>query len=93
MAEPELKRIKILLMGQPNTGKTNLMLRYFKNGFDENYEPTQGTHMATRKFNYKKSQLDVEVLEIGGAALKNLIPQTLHGKLLLKRNRRNCLYL
>ena len=76
----DLRRIKILFLGQPDTGKTNLMLRYFKNTFEEKYEPTNGSHMASRKFSYKKTQLDVEVLEIGGNSLKNLMSQTFHGR-------------
>ena len=77
--EIDAKRIKILVLGSAGSGKTNLLLRYFKNTFDESYQPTSGSHMANRKFNYKKSQLDVEVLEIGGKSINSLMPQTFHG--------------
>ena len=64
--ETDAKRIKILVLGSAGSGKTNLLLRYFKNTFDENYQPTSGSYMANRKFNYKKSQLEVEVLDVLG---------------------------
>ena len=80
------KTIPLLLEGkdiigqaQTGTGKTNIMLRYFKNTFDEEYKPTNGSHVANRNFNYRKTKLDVEVLEIGGHSLNVLIPQTFHG--------------
>jgi small GTP-binding protein len=79
MIEGEPKRVKILILGNVGSGKTNLLLRYFKNTFDEHTEPTNGSYLANRKFNYKKSQLDVEVLEIGGGSMHSLIPQTFHG--------------
>lgn len=76
----EPRRIKIMLIGSPGAGKTCLMLKYFKNQFEEEYRPTNGTNMANRNFNYRKTKLDVEVLEIGGQSLGSLIPQTFHGK-------------
>lgn len=76
----EPRRVKILMIGNPGVGKTNIMLRYFKNTFDEEYQPTNGSNMATRNFNYRKTKLEVEVLEIGGKCLNCLIPQTFHGR-------------
>lgn len=75
----EPRRVKILIIGHPGAGKTNIMLRYFKNTFDEEYKPTSGSHVANRNFNYRKTKLDVEVLEIGGGSINALIPQTFHG--------------
>ena len=81
------KRIKILVLGHVGSGKTNLLLRYFTNKYEQEYQPTNGSHMANRKFNYKKSQLDVEVLEIGGHSINSLIPQTFHGILSINEYR------
>jgi small GTP-binding protein len=76
----EPRRIKIMMIGSPNAGKTSVMLRYFRNTFEEQYKPTNGSNMATRNFNYRKTKLDVEVLEVAGSAITALIPQTFHGR-------------
>ena len=81
MEAADARRIKILLLGSAKSGKTALMMRYFKNTFEEEYTPTPGSNMASRKFNYKKSQLDVEVLEIGGKSINSLMAQPFHGNL------------
>ena len=78
-ATSDRKLVKILLLGDSGCGKTCLMLRYFKSIFNEEHTPTAGSNMASRKFNYKNSQLNVEVLELGGTSLNTLIPQTFHG--------------
>jgi small GTP-binding protein len=77
----EPRRVKILIIGNPGVGKSSVMLRYFKNVFEEEYLPTNGSNMAMRNFNYRKTKLEVEVLEIGGRCLSTLIPQTFHGSL------------
>lgn len=88
MEAADARRIKILLLGSAKSGKTALMMRYFKNTFEEEYTPTPGSNMASRKFNYKKSQLDVEVLEIGGKSINSLMAQPFHGSSVFAYHRR-----
>lgn len=85
--------VKILLLGDSGSGKTALMMRYFKSTFDESYTPTAGSNMAARKFNYKNTHLNVEVLELGGSTGSNLIPQTFHGSLSLSKGTSGIIFL
>ena len=75
----EARRVKILMIGHTGAGKTDIMLRYFKNEFDGDSKPTNGSYVARKAFKYRSTKVDVEVVEIGGNSMRSLMPQTFHG--------------
>ena len=72
-------RIKILILGASNSGKTNILLKHFKNTFSVDQAPTSGSFYVTRDMKYKKTTLKIEVLEIGGSSLESAPQQAFHG--------------
>ena len=44
---PQEPVFKLVLIGDPATGKSSLMNRYVKDEFSENYQNTIGTHRLT----------------------------------------------
>ena len=79
MQEEVSLRIKVLMVGSSGSGKTNILLRHFKNTFNEEQKPTQGSFYVSRKMKYKKSFLEIEVIEVGGSAFNSVAPQAFHG--------------
>jgi len=74
-AFPELKikdrslidyQFKIIIVGDPNVGKTSLILRYTDNAFRRNYVPTLGVMVSDKIFKIEDSIVQLTLWDIGG---------------------------
>ena len=66
--------IKLLVVGDPGVGKTSLLNRFCYEKFDEHTKPTIGCDFQTKVFqNYKGKTLRVQLWDIAGNLIKNLI--------------------
>ncbi len=71
---PEAKRdrslldyqFKIIIVGDPNVGKTSLILRYTNNAFKRNYVPTLGVMVSDKIFKIEDSVIQLTLWDIGG---------------------------
>jgi small GTP-binding protein len=72
---PELKikdrslidyQFKIIIVGDPNVGKTSLILRYTNNAFRRNYVPTLGVMVSDKIFKIEDSVVQLTLWDIGG---------------------------
>jgi small GTP-binding protein len=72
---PELKikdrslidyQFKIIIVGDPNVGKTSLILRYTNNAFRRNYVPTLGVMVSDKIFKIEDSVVQLTIWDIGG---------------------------
>ncbi|NVM35710.1 MAG: GTP-binding protein [Candidatus Lokiarchaeota archaeon] len=57
---------KIIIVGDPNVGKTSLILRYTDNAFRRNYVPTLGIHVSEKIFKIENSVIQLVLWDIGG---------------------------
>ena len=73
---------KIIIIGDSNVGKTNILTKYLKNEFDPNSKPTIGVEFATKQFTIK----DNIIFYCMGYSRTRKIPY--HNKFLLQRSQR-----
>lgn len=59
-------QFKIILVGDPNVGKTSLILRYTNNAFRRNYVPTLGVMVSDKIFKIEDSIIQLTLWDIGG---------------------------
>lgn len=59
-------QFKIILVGDPNVGKTSLILRYTNNAFRRNYVPTLGVMVSDKIFKIEDSVIQLTLWDIGG---------------------------
>ena len=59
-------QFKIILVGDPNVGKTSLILRYTNNAFRRNYVPTLGVMVSDKIFKIEESVVQLTLWDIGG---------------------------
>ncbi len=59
-------QFKIIIVGDPNVGKTSLILRYTDNAFRRSYVPTLGVHVTDKIFKVEDSVVQLTLWDIGG---------------------------
>ncbi|MFX1593868.1 MAG: Rab family GTPase [Promethearchaeota archaeon] len=59
-------QFKIIIVGDPNVGKTSLILRYTDNAFRRNYVPTLGVMVSDKIFKIEDSIVQLTLWDIGG---------------------------
>jgi len=59
-------QFKIIIVGDPNVGKTSLILRYTDNAFRRNYVPTLGVMVSDKIFKIGDSVVQLTLWDIGG---------------------------
>ena len=57
---------KIIIVGDPNVGKTSLILRYTDNAFRRNYVPTLGVMVSDKIFKIEQNIIQLTLWDIGG---------------------------
>eukprot|EP00339_Tiarina_fusa_P015451 CAMPEP_0117031564 /NCGR_PEP_ID=MMETSP0472-20121206/22672_1 /TAXON_ID=693140 ORGANISM="Tiarina fusus, Strain LIS" /NCGR_SAMPLE_ID=MMETSP0472 /ASSEMBLY_ACC=CAM_ASM_000603 /LENGTH=209 /DNA_ID=CAMNT_0004739915 /DNA_START=47 /DNA_END=676 /DNA_ORIENTATION=- len=58
---------KILVVGDPGTGKTSIVHRYVNDEFSSHYKATIGVDFAIKVLNWQdKSQINIQLWDIGG---------------------------
>ena len=63
---PIVGDIKILIIGQYNTGKTALVNRWIKNSFSETYKATISTDFQLKYFECNSKPYKIQIWDIGG---------------------------
>lgn len=66
MAETELKKCKVVLLGEPAVGKTALIRKYVKNQFDGKYISTIGTANSQKFLQIGDKSLDMIIWDLMG---------------------------
>ncbi|UCC19172.1 MAG: GTP-binding protein [Promethearchaeota archaeon] len=59
-------QFKIIIVGDPNVGKTSLILRYTDNAFRRNYVPTLGVMVSDKIFKVENTVVQLTLWDIGG---------------------------
>jgi small GTP-binding protein len=59
-------QFKIIIVGDPNVGKTSLILRYTNNAFRRSYVPTLGVMVSDKVFKIEDSVIQLTLWDIGG---------------------------
>ena len=59
-------QFKVIIVGDPNVGKTSLILRYTDNAFRRNYVPTLGVMVSDKIFKIEDSVVQLTLWDIGG---------------------------
>ncbi|MFX0038382.1 MAG: Rab family GTPase [Promethearchaeota archaeon] len=59
-------QFKIIIVGDPNVGKTSLILRYTDNAFRRNYVPTLGVMVSDKIFKIEDTVVQLTIWDIGG---------------------------
>ena len=59
-------QFKIIIVGDPNVGKTSFILRYTNNAFRRNYVPTLGVMVTDKIFKIDNSVVQLTLWDIGG---------------------------
>ncbi len=59
-------QFKIIIVGDPNVGKTSLILRYTDNAFRRNYVPTLGVMVSDKIFKIEDVVIQLTLWDIGG---------------------------
>jgi small GTP-binding protein len=59
-------QFKIIIVGDPNVGKTSLILRYTNNAFRRNYVPTLGVMVSDKIFKIDDMVIQLTLWDIGG---------------------------
>ena len=57
---------KIIIIGDSNVGKTNILTKYLKNEFDPNSKPTIGVEFATKQFTIKDNIIKTQIWDTAG---------------------------
>ena len=57
---------KIIIIGDSNVGKTNILTKYLKNEFDPNSKPTIGVEFATKQFSIKDNIIKTQIWDTAG---------------------------
>jgi len=57
---------KIIIIGDSNVGKTNILTKYLKDEFDPNSKPTIGVEFATKQFTIKNNIIKTQIWDTAG---------------------------
>ena len=60
-SQGEAKPLKIVLLGNPATGKTSLFMRFAEKVFSGSYNSTLGVTVQTHQFLYESMRVQLEV--------------------------------
>ena len=71
---------KIILVGESQVGKTNIMSKFLQNSFDENSRPTIGVEFGGKIYNIYGHQIKAQIWDIAGQErYKNLVQSYYRG--------------
>lgn len=59
-------RFKIIVVGDPEVGKTSLILRYVDRAFKKLYVPTIGVQVSTKQVSFEKDNVELVIWDIAG---------------------------
>lgn len=68
MAEKDLLKYKILLLGPPAVGKTSLWNQFINQTFKEDYTETIGVQISVKELTFRNAIVSLNVFDIGGQA-------------------------
>ena len=66
MASSGFINLKIIVVGAPNTGKTNYVNKWAKNIFTDNYKPTIVSEFGFRVFEYNEKLYRIQLWDLAG---------------------------
>jgi small GTP-binding protein len=67
------KKYKIVVLGDPNVGKTSIILKFTDNVFLRAYIPTMGLNITQKMFKVDNSAVELVIWDIGGQSKFELI--------------------
>lgn len=67
--------VKVGMVGDPQIGKTSLMVKYVQDEFDEDYIETLGVNFMEKTISIKKSKIQFSIWDLGGQReFVNMLP-------------------
>jgi len=64
--EKDLKKFKVIILGDPTVGKTSTVLKFTDNVFMRAYVPTIGMSITQKRFNVQNHNVELVLWDIGG---------------------------
>jgi small GTP-binding protein len=64
--EKDLKKFKVIILGDPTVGKTSTVLKFTDNVFMRAYVPTMGLNITQKRFNVQNHNIELVLWDIGG---------------------------
>ncbi|MFX1269734.1 MAG: Rab family GTPase, partial [Promethearchaeota archaeon] len=64
--EKNLKKFKVIILGDPTVGKTSTVLKFTDNVFMRAYVPTIGMSITQKRFNVQNHNVELVLWDIGG---------------------------
>ncbi|MFX1590543.1 MAG: Rab family GTPase [Promethearchaeota archaeon] len=64
--EEDLKKFKVIILGDPTVGKTSTVLKFTDNVFMRAYIPTMGLNITQKRFHIQKDSVELVLWDIGG---------------------------
>ncbi len=64
--EKELKKFKVIILGDPTVGKTSTVLKFTDNVFMRAYVPTMGLNITQKRFRIQNDSVELVLWDIGG---------------------------
>ena len=61
-----VRKVKVIILGGPQSGKSSIWNRIMENGFNSAYRPTIGVEFAIKTYLYKEEKLNVEFWDTAG---------------------------
>ena len=80
---------KIMIIGSDYVGKTQILKRFCREGFEENYYPTFGMDFRVQKYFYENLTTTIQIIEVSG---KNFPPKELLKAYILDADCFICVY-
>ena len=64
--EKDLKKFKVIILGDPTVGKTSTVLKFTDNVFMRAYVPTMGLNITQKRFHVQGDSVELVLWDIGG---------------------------
>ena len=80
---------KFMIIGSSYVGKTQILKRFCREEFEENYHPTFGMDFRVQKYFFENSTITVQIIEVSG---KNIPPKELLKAYILDADCFLCIY-
>ena len=64
----EIKRLKLVIVGEGGTGKSSILKKYCYNSFESRYNATIGADFMTRSVEYMGKEVKLNMWDMGGHA-------------------------